>query len=120
MRRAAAGLRQLDAKYRQDGSARILVVYQKEPHCGQMAFASIAQPESNAARCRLAQRMKDEFELPMPVLVDSMEDQSRELFSDLPSPVFVLDTNGVIQAKFPWPEIELIEKAVNKLQQATH
>ena len=109
-------MRQLDAKFRQSGVAEILVVYQKEPHCGQMAFVNIGQPESNKARRQLAKRMKDEFELSMPVLVDSMEDQSRELFSDLPSPVFVLDTEGVIQAKFPWPEIELIEKAVNGLQ----
>lgn len=66
-------------------------------------------------RCQLARKMKNEFELPMKILVDTMEDQSRELFSDLPSPAFVIDADGVIRAKFPWPEVRLIEKVVAEL-----
>ena len=60
--------------------------------------------------------MKEEYELPMTVLVDSMEDQSRELFSDLPSPAFVIDRKGIIQAKFPFADAETIEPAVAKLK----
>jgi len=81
-----------------------------------MAFRDIAQPESFAQRCKLASRMKDEYQMPMTVLVDTMEDQSRALFSDLPSPVFVLDAKGVVRAKFPWPEQELIEEAISLIE----
>ena len=59
--------------------------------------------------------MKREYEMPMTVLVDTMEDQSRALFSDLPSPVFIIDAKGVIQNKFPWPEAEQIKLAVKKM-----
>ncbi|MEM7457638.1 MAG: hypothetical protein AAF456_25135, partial [Planctomycetota bacterium] len=96
----------------ESGEAEILIVYQKEPHPGQMAFENIAQPETLEQRCALARRMKDEYELPMTVLVDSMEDQSRALFSDLPSPAFVIDKEGIVRAKFPWAEGEQIEAAV--------
>lgn len=56
--------------------------------------------------------MKDEFEMPMDVLVDTMEDQSRQIFSDLPSPVYVMDGKGVVRAKFAWPDQEQIKLAV--------
>ncbi|MFY9304607.1 MAG: hypothetical protein WAO31_03790 [Rhodoluna sp.] len=97
------------------GDAEILIVYQKEPHAGQMAFGDVVQPESFEQRCVLAQRMKDEYELPMTVLVDTMEDQSRALFSDLPSPAFVIDAEGIIRAKFPWAEGDQIAAAVSAI-----
>ena len=80
-----------------------------------MAFKDIAQPETFAARVKLAAQMKNEYEMPMTVLVDTMEDQSRALFSDLPSPVFIIDAKGIIQNKFPWPESEQIKTAVSKM-----
>jgi len=79
-------LRRLHKQYSKSKEAEILIVYQKEPHPGQMAFKAIAQPETFEARVELAKKMKDEYEMPMTVLVDTMEDQSRALFSDLPSP----------------------------------
>jgi len=84
-----------------------------------MAFKNIAQPETFEQRCALAKRMKDEYELPMTVLVDSMEDQSRELFSDLPSPAFIIDDKGTIREKFPWADAETIGPAVNRLYDGT-
>ncbi len=80
-----------------------------------MAFKAIAQPETFAARVKLAAQMKREYEMPMTVLVDTMEDQSRALFSDLPSPVFIIDARGKIRNKFPWPESEQIKAAVTKM-----
>ncbi len=93
-----------------------MIIYQKEPHSGQMAFQDIAQPETFEERCALASRMKDEYEMPMTVLVDTMEDRSRALFSDLPSPVYILDGEGVVQAKFPWPEQEQIADALREME----
>ena len=82
-----------------------------------MAYKDIAQPETFAERCELAERMKSEFEMPMPVLVDTMRDDSRALFSDLPSPVYILDARGVVRAKFPWPDQVTIERAVKQINQ---
>jgi len=109
-------LRQLHKRFQETGDAEILIVYQKEPHAGQMAFRNIAQPETFEARVQLARRMKEEFEMPMTVLVDTMEDQSRALFSDLPSPVFIINSDGIIHQKFPWPESEQIANSVNELR----
>ena len=62
--------------------------------------------------------MKDEFEMPMDVLVDTMDDSSRKLFSDLPSPVFVIDKEGIVRDKFPWPDQEQIAESIEKIRQA--
>lgn len=90
----------------------ILIIYQKEPHAGQMAFKNIRQPESLEERIELAARMKDEYEMPMPVLVDTMKDQSRAYYSELPSPVFIINEQGLIQKKFPWPDVDQIRDAL--------
>jgi hypothetical protein len=105
----------LDRSYKKTNEAEIAILYQKEPHCGQMAFENIQQPETMEERIALAKRMKEEYELPMPILADTMADQSRELLSDLPSPVFIIDAAGTIQAKLPWPETRLIQDAVDQI-----
>lgn len=108
-------MRQLHKKYESSNDAQLLIVYQKEPHPGQLAFKDVAQPETLEQRIELAKKMKEEYELPMPVLVDSMEDQSRALFSDLPSPAFVIDSEGIIQDKMPWADAQPIEEAVENI-----
>ena len=91
------------------------MIYQKEPHPGQMAFAKITQPKSIEERITLAKKMVEELELPVTTLVDTMEDSSRALFSDLPSPVFILDANGVLRCKQTWPSINPIVNSVNRI-----
>jgi len=108
-------LRQLHREFAKSKDAQIVIIYQKEPHPRQLAFKSISQPENFEQRCVLAKRMQDEYELPMTLLVDTMEDQSRALFSDLPSPAFVIDAEGIIRAKFPWADAETIRPAVEKI-----
>lgn len=80
------------------------VVEQKEPHAGRMAFADVAQPVTFAERCTLARRLRDELEVPLPIFVDGMDDASRALFSDLPSPAFLIDRSGRIADKLPWAD----------------
>lgn len=80
------------------------MVEQKEPHAGVMAFADVAQPGTFAERCTLARRMRDELEVPLPIYVDGMDDASRALFSDLPSPAFLIDRAGRIADKLPWAD----------------
>lgn len=108
-------MRALERQFEKTGEARIVIIYQKEPHSGQMVFKNIAQPETFSERCKLAEKMKSEFEMPMPVLVDTMRDESRALFTDLPSPVYILDSDGYVRAKFPWPDKDSIQKAVEEI-----
>lgn len=106
------------AKKWDEKDAIIVVVEQKEPHAGRMAFADVVQPECFEERRALAVKMRDELQLPMTILVDGMEDLSRALFSDLPSPAFVIDRDGVIRDKLPWADPVAVEASVAKLVKA--
>lgn len=92
-----------------------MVVEQKEPHVGRMAFAELAQPASFAERCEFARRMRDELEVSLPIFVDGMDDASRALFSDLPSPAFVIDRVGRIVDKLPWADPEALAARIASL-----
>lgn len=90
----------------------MVVVAQKEPHVSRMAFKEIAQPQTLAERCELARRMQEELELKMQILIDPLDDRSRELFSDLPNPAFIIDPSGKVVAKFPWADPQQIAQAL--------
>ncbi|MDB4777996.1 formylglycine-generating enzyme family protein [bacterium] len=103
--------------FEQEGSKIVmLIVAQKEPHAGTLAYKDISQPETVAERTKLAKRMKEEFELPMTVLVDSMKDSSRELFTDLPSPAFIIDAQGVLCGKMSWAQPEDISDFLSTME----
>jgi hypothetical protein len=99
-------LRGLADKYASRADVAFVIVYQREPHAGRMAFADLAQPATFAERRALATRAKDELGLPLLSLVDGMDDASRALFSDLPAPVFALDRFGHVAAKEPWIDVD--------------
>lgn len=88
-------------------------VYQREPHARQMAFADIEQPKDLGERCALARRTCDEMALPSArVWIDGMDDQSRALFGDLPSPAIVIDRDGVLRSKLVWAEPDALTPIV--------
>lgn len=89
-----------------------LVIEQREPHAGRMAFAAVEQPGTFEARRTLALRIRDELEVPLPILIDGMDDASRALFGDLPSPAFVIGRDGSIVDKLPWADPEAIAKSL--------
>lgn len=92
-----------------------MVIEQKEPHVGALGFEKIEQPKTFEERRKLAILMRDEFEIPMRILVDGMDDASRVFFSDLPSPAFVIDHEGLIRDKLPWAEAETLSKSIEKV-----
>lgn len=87
----------------------MLVIYQREPHAGQMGFEHIVQPRTMEERLQLARSTRRETQLPVPFLVDSMKDESRALFSDLPSPAILIDPQGLVLEKWPWAEADVIQ-----------
>ena len=89
-----------------------LVIEQREPHAGRMAFEAVEQPGTFEARRTLALRVRDELEVPLPILIDGMDDASRALFGDLPSPAFVIGRDGSIVDKLPWADPEAIAKSL--------
>lgn len=105
----------MHSKYSNRNEIVFLILVQREPHAGRMGFRDIPQPTTLAERIALATRMKDELGLSMPVYVDSMRDESRELYSQLPGPVFIIAPDRRIIAKFPWAEASWIETALTAL-----
>lgn len=86
-----------------------MFVYQREPHARQLAFQDVPQPANLGERCELARRTCAEVSLePASMWIDGMDDQSRALFGDLPSPAIVVDPFGVIRVKLPWAEPEVL------------
>ncbi len=92
-----------------------LVIEQREPHAGRMAFTTIEQPETFEARRALAVRIRDELEIPLPILIDGMDDASRAVFGDLPSPAFVIGRDGSIVDKLPWADPEAIAATLERV-----
>jgi hypothetical protein len=75
-----------------------------------MGFRDIEQPSNLDARIELAKRLKEEFSLEMQVLVDPMTDASREQYSQLPGPLWIISPDQKIVAKFPWMDASLVEQ----------
>ncbi len=107
-------MRGLAEKYAGRSDVAFVIVYQREPHAGRMAFAEIAQPTTLDERRLLAARARDELQLPLLSLVDGMDDASRAWFSDLPAPVFVLDRYGQVAAKQPWIDLEDLPAMIDR------
>lgn len=91
---------------------RFVVVYQREPHAGQLAFADVQQPTSEAERARLARRTLDETKLEVDVWIDDLGDPSRRLFGGLPNWAIVVDPAGAVRLKLPWFVPEVVDQAV--------
>lgn len=80
-----------------------------------MAFEAIAQPTSYAERAALAQKTCEELELTTTMLIDTLDDQSRAYFGDLPSPAIVIGPDGVVRIKLPWAEPDVLAPRLAKL-----
>jgi hypothetical protein len=52
------------------------------------------------------------------ILVDGMDDVSRALFGDLPSPAFIVDASGRIVEKLPWADPDQIGERLKALATA--
>lgn len=91
------------------------MIEQKEPHVGRLGFENVEQPKTFEERKKMAILMRDEFEIPMRILVDGMDDASRVFFSDLPSPAFVIDRDGIIREKLPWADPEPLGKSIDQV-----
>jgi hypothetical protein len=95
-----------------------LAIEQKEPHPGHLAFEDIRQPATYEERRALAVRCRDELEIPFTFLVDGMDDPSRALFGDLPSPAFVVNRDGQIADKLAWADPDEIGRSLKGLERA--
>jgi len=85
-----------------------------------MSFSDIPQPGTYDERCALARRLDTELTMPGVLLVDTMDDASRTLFGDLPTPAMVIDRRGIIRSKLPWAEPDVLRPRLKRIADATY
>ena len=56
------------------------------------------------------------LQIPFRILVDGMDDASRAIFGDLPSPAFVIDSAGRVVDKLPWADPDRIAEILKGLE----
>lgn len=103
-------------QYRSRDDVRFVVVYQREPHAGQMAFRDVPQPTDRAERVELAKKTLAELQLDVDLWIDDSGDQSRALFGDLPNSAIVIDASGTVRLKLSWCEPEVLRGALPEIE----
>lgn len=94
---------------------RFVVVYQREPHARQLAFADVPQPTTRDERVALARKTLEELNLSVDVWIDE-SDASRAAFGDLPNWGIVIDPAGTLRLKLPWADPSVLETALTAVQ----
>ena len=85
-----------------------------------MSFSDIPQPGTYEERCVLARRLDTELGIPGVLLVDTMDDASRALFGDLPTPAMIIDRRGIIRTKLPWAEPDVLRPRLKRIANAEY
>ncbi|MBK8097695.1 MAG: hypothetical protein IPK26_11345 [Planctomycetes bacterium] len=90
------------AAHAKDDSVRFIVCYQREPHAGQLGFARVEQPRTQAERAALARKTCDELQLAVDLWIDDLGDSCRAAFGELPNSAIVIEADGKVRCKLPW------------------
>ena len=78
------------------------MLYQREAHPNQMDFQDIDQPVEMDERLELASRCTSELGLDRLIVVDKMDNATREAYGGLPNSVYILKPGGEIIYKEAW------------------
>ena len=106
-------LNRLHAQF-QDQDVQVVVIYVREAHPGDV-YRFHTTFEQKAEHARDLQRLED---VQCPVLVDSLEGQAHHLYGLRPSPVYVVDKDGLLVYKAAWLVPEEAELALSQLVRA--
>jgi len=108
-------LNHLHARYR-DEDIQFLIVYAREAHPGENYPAHTAF-EQKLAHARDLQRLEN---VQFPVVVDSLEGEAHRRYGLRPSPVYVINKDGLIVYKASWLNPDELDLALGQLVRAGH
>ena len=106
-------LNRLHAQF-QDHDVQTLVIYVREAHPGDR-YSFHTSIEQKSSHARDLQRLE---KVQCPVLVDSLEGDAHRLYGLRPSPVYVVNKDGLVTYKAAWLVPEEAELALNGLVRA--
>ena len=96
-------IRSLYTRYRQKGF-RFFLIYSRETHPGEY----VPQTTSMDERRRNALRLKEEEKVNFPILLDSLDNQVRNLYHGWSNGIFIVNKDGLLVFKSAWtygPEV---------------
>ena len=81
---------------------KFIVLYQREAHPNEMNFQDIDQPIEMEERLELAGRCRSELGLERTIVVDRMDNATREAYGGLPNSAYIIKPGGEIVHKEAW------------------
>ena len=81
---------------------KFIVPYQREAHPNQMDFQDIDQPVEMDERLELASRCRSELGVDRTIVVDKMDNATREAYGGLPNSAYIIKPGGEIVFKEAW------------------
>ena len=105
-------LNKLHAQF-QDHDIQVLIIYAREAHPGDR-YSAHTSFEQKVSYARDLQRLE---QIQCPVLVDSLEGDAHHLYGLRPSPVYVVNTDGLIVYKASWLFPEELELLLHQIMQ---
>jgi peroxiredoxin len=106
-------LNRLNARFA-DQDVQLLVIYAREAHPG-TNYPHFTSMDQKLAAARDLQRLED---VQFPVVVDSLEGDAHHLYGLRPSPVYVVDKQGIIAYKASWLVSDELEMVIRHVLEA--
>jgi peroxiredoxin len=90
---------------------KFLFVYVREAHPGE----EIPAHESMDDKICAAERLRDEEEIEMPILVDDLRGSIHRKYGRLPNPTYIIDKSGRVAFRALWTRPDRVEEALEEL-----
>ena len=107
-RRQIPGMARLARNF-DDENVEFALIYQKEAHPNQGQFIDIDEPETFQERKRLAERLAEEEDVPMTILVDDLPRNVSAEYGGGPNMLYIVDPKGEITYKSLWANAPAVE-----------
>jgi peroxiredoxin len=104
------GMNELYREHQGD-DVQCLFVYVREAHPGESA----PPHESLEDKIRAAERLRDEEDIDMPLLVDDLKGTVHRKYGGLPNPTYIIDKSGRIAFRALWTRPGVVAQALEEL-----
>jgi AhpC/TSA family len=106
--------------YQGRDDVKFLYLYTREPYAGAIpgygwSYRDDRQPESYEERKQYASAIRDEHEIDIPIMIDTMDGAVQKAYGNMPNSVVIIDRDGKIAARDRWNDPLLVELALRDM-----
>ena len=98
---------------RHGGRLPIVLLYVREPHPGEI----VDQPQTEEEKAENARRLKEEYDLPFDVVVDTLDGQLHRRFDVKPNAAHLIDGGGHVAFRSLWAADPALSDAVERVME---